>query len=299
MPQWQQQASMISHWVLYGLLFLLPLTGWLMSSASAYSVSWFNLIQLPDLVGPDPQLEEVLEEVHKTFAKILFLLASIHIVAALKHSLIDKDGAIGRISSSASTAVFVVVIILGVYGLTRTGTIATALEDLTASDLPVWNIDHESSDIRFTAEQAGVDFDGEWMLWSAEMRFDGDRLDDSSFDVNVVVSGVETNDDDRDQTLLDMEWFDATAHPEVFYRAVEFAETEDGYVAYGNIIVKGLAFPASLNFNVSVADGRYELDGTIDLDRLVLQIGTGEWADPTCVGQFVAVSVHVEATVTE
>jgi cytochrome b561 len=121
MPQWQQNASMISHWLLYGLLFLLPITGWLMSSASANSVSWFNIIQLPDLVGPDPGLEDVLEEVHETFAKILFLLASIHIIAALKHSLYDKDGAIGRISSALSIGLFIAVIVLGVYILTNTG----------------------------------------------------------------------------------------------------------------------------------------------------------------------------------
>lgn len=121
MPQWQQQASTISHWLLYGLLFLLPITGWLMSSASANSVSWFNVIQLPDLVGPDPALQDVLEEVHETFAKILFLLASIHILAALKHSLYDKDGAVGRISSAISIALFFGVIALGVFTLTNTG----------------------------------------------------------------------------------------------------------------------------------------------------------------------------------
>lgn len=120
MPQWQQQASMISHWLLYGLLFLLPISGWLMTSASAQSVSWFTIIQLPDLVGPDPALEEVLEEVHETFAKILFLLASVHILAALKHSLYDKDGAIGRISSAISIALFFIVIVLGVLTLTIT-----------------------------------------------------------------------------------------------------------------------------------------------------------------------------------
>jgi cytochrome b561 len=120
MPQWQQHASMISHWLLYGLLFLLPISGWLMVSAAADSVSWFNTIQLPDLVGPDPAIEDVLEEVHETFAKILFLLASIHILAALKHSLYDKDGAIGRISSAISIALFLGVIVLGVITLTST-----------------------------------------------------------------------------------------------------------------------------------------------------------------------------------
>lgn len=126
MPQWQQNASIISHWLLYALLFLLPVTGWLMSSASAESASWFNLIPLPDLVGPNPELEEVLEEVHETFAKILLLLAGIHIVAALKHSLIDKDGALGRISSLPGVATFILIILLGMFLLAGTGNAAPA-----------------------------------------------------------------------------------------------------------------------------------------------------------------------------
>ncbi len=56
MPGWQTIASHISHWTLYGLIFMMPITGWLMSSASAYSVSWFNLVPLPDLVSADPDL---------------------------------------------------------------------------------------------------------------------------------------------------------------------------------------------------------------------------------------------------
>jgi cytochrome b561 len=118
-PEWQQTAAEISHWLLYALLFLLPITGWLMSSASANSVVWFNLVQIPDLVAEDPQLQEVLEEVHATFAKLLLLLAAIHVLAAIKHSLFGKSGAMERISSVAGIVAFVVVIVLGVYALGR------------------------------------------------------------------------------------------------------------------------------------------------------------------------------------
>lgn len=117
MPAWQRTASYVSHWTLYGLLFLMPVTGWLMSSASAYSVSWFNLVQLPDFIGPDEGLEATLEEVHETLAKVLFVLAAIHIAAALKHTFINKDGVLRRISSPVSIAIFVVVIVGGYLSL--------------------------------------------------------------------------------------------------------------------------------------------------------------------------------------
>jgi cytochrome b561 len=50
MGRWQVRAAHAGHGLLYGLLFALPITGWLTSSASAYSVSWFNLFTFPDLV---------------------------------------------------------------------------------------------------------------------------------------------------------------------------------------------------------------------------------------------------------
>lgn len=310
MPAWQQTASEISHWLLYALLFLLPISGWLMSSASANSVSWFNLIRIPDLVAPDPRLKQVLEEVHETFARLLLVLAGIHVLAAAKHALIARDAAMRRISSTAGIAAFAAIIVLGVYGLARVSVQSTAVTNpgrtatspktqLRHSDLPVWNIDHSSSYIRFTGEQAGTEFSGEWLLWNAEIHFDRDILDAGSIDVNVLVSSVDTQDDDRDRTLQDPEWFDSAGFPQAFYQADEFLPgDESGYVANGRIIVRGLSTPAPLKFDVTENDGRLLLDGVARLDRLAIGIGTGEWSDPASVGRSVSVQVHVEATVT-
>jgi cytochrome b561 len=310
MPNWQRSASEISHWTLYALLFLLPLTGWLMSSASAATVSWFNIIVLPDLVGADPELEEVLEEVHETFAKILLLLASIHILAALKHSLIDGHAALRRITSPVSIVVFLLLIVAGLYALGRvdiagnaspaTREPPAALSSSQGSEPPLWQIDHAVSSIRFTGNQVGAGFDGEWTLWSAAIRFDAERLERRSFDVNVVVAGVETGDDERDETIVDADWFDVAQHPEVLYRASSFKHAAGGgFTADGNIVVKGLAYPAELSFSVGREGDRAVLDGIAELDRLALRLGTGDWADPAWVGQFVTVDVHVEATVTD
>jgi len=119
MPAWQRTASYVSHWTLYGLLFLMPVTGWLMSSASGSAVGWFNLLQLPHLVGPDEGLEATLEEVHGTLAKVMFVVAATHIAAGLKHAFINRDGALRRISSPLSVAVFVIVIVGGLVALSK------------------------------------------------------------------------------------------------------------------------------------------------------------------------------------
>ncbi len=96
MPRWQQLAANLNHWALYALLFAMPLSGWMMSSASNYPVSWFGLAQLPDLVLPDRSLKEQLEEVHELLATILISLALLHVAAALKHQFFDRDGLLFR-----------------------------------------------------------------------------------------------------------------------------------------------------------------------------------------------------------
>jgi cytochrome b561 len=96
MPRWQEIAARLNHWALYALLFALPLSGWLMSSAANRPVSWFGLAQLPDFIAPDPGLKEVFEEVHETFVNVLFVLAGLHVAAAVKHQFIDRDGLLWR-----------------------------------------------------------------------------------------------------------------------------------------------------------------------------------------------------------
>jgi cytochrome b561 len=96
MPRWQTIAARVSHAALYTLLFAMPLTGWMMSSASNYPVSWFGFVQLPDLVAPDHALKETLHEVHETLSNILIALASLHLLAVLKHQFLDRDGLIFR-----------------------------------------------------------------------------------------------------------------------------------------------------------------------------------------------------------
>ena len=102
-PRWQVIASRVSHYSLYGILLAMPISGWLMSSAAEVSVTWFNLVQMPDFVAPNHELHEIFEEIHKLLAKLLFVIASLHILAALKHGLFDKDGVLQRMLPASET----------------------------------------------------------------------------------------------------------------------------------------------------------------------------------------------------
>ena len=102
MPIWQEKVMTLTHVSLYLLMFAIPMVGWLMSSAKGYTVNYFGLFDLPDLLGKDKVLGHQLKEVHELLANVLVALVGLHVLAALKHQFIDKDGLLSRMSFSRS-----------------------------------------------------------------------------------------------------------------------------------------------------------------------------------------------------
>jgi cytochrome b561 len=96
LPRWQHVVSHVTHQLLYVLIFAVPLSGWLMSSAKGFTTVWFGVLPLPDLVGKSKELGDVLATVHQGLNVVLFLLVAMHVAAALKHRFIDRDDILSR-----------------------------------------------------------------------------------------------------------------------------------------------------------------------------------------------------------
>jgi cytochrome b561 len=96
MPRWQAAVAHLTHRLLYALMIIQPLSGWLYSSADGYPVVYLKLWQLPDLVPKNKDLAEVLERVHVTCAWVLFGVVMLHVAGALKHHFIDRDATLKR-----------------------------------------------------------------------------------------------------------------------------------------------------------------------------------------------------------
>jgi len=93
---WQQRAASLMHALLYALLLLQPLTGWLFSSAAGRQVVYLNLIPLPNLVDRNPALGALFKELHGTCGALLAAIVALHAVAALKHHFVDRDDTLRR-----------------------------------------------------------------------------------------------------------------------------------------------------------------------------------------------------------
>ncbi|WP_374438581.1 cytochrome b [Inhella sp.] len=96
MPAWQARAAHAVHGLLYLLMFGVPLLGWAYSNAAGFPVVWFGVLPLPDFVGKNPELAEVLKGLHKLAAWSLLLLILAHAAAAIKHQFVDRDRLLDR-----------------------------------------------------------------------------------------------------------------------------------------------------------------------------------------------------------
>jgi cytochrome b561 len=96
MTRFERAAARGTHGAFYVLLFAMPLTGWMMSSAKSYSVSWFGLFTWPNLIGKNETAFNLLRSTHETLSDVLFVIAVLHILAALKHHFWNKDNVLLR-----------------------------------------------------------------------------------------------------------------------------------------------------------------------------------------------------------
>jgi cytochrome b561 len=90
LPEWQQVAARTVHLFFYALMLALPISGWLMSSAGGYPVSFFG-VALPDPVPVNPAHFRLWVEVHRWLGYALALLLALHAGAALYHALVRRD----------------------------------------------------------------------------------------------------------------------------------------------------------------------------------------------------------------
>jgi cytochrome b561 len=104
MPAWQRNLAGATHVLLYLLMFAVPLSGWLMSSAKGFQTVWFGVLPLPDLLDKDKELGDLLQQLHILLNFSMAALVVAHFGAALKHHFFDRDEVLARMIPFLGTA---------------------------------------------------------------------------------------------------------------------------------------------------------------------------------------------------
>lgn len=95
-PAWERRAATATHWTLYALLMLMPLSGYVINSAANFPMLVWGVLPLPNVTGENEGLQELAERVHLTLFWLLAVLVVLHVAAALRHHFLLKDDVLRR-----------------------------------------------------------------------------------------------------------------------------------------------------------------------------------------------------------
>ena len=90
-PLWEKVLAKVTQAILYILICLMPISGWMMSSLADQPVTLFGLITLPMLVAPNAETMESFQDMHEIQSWILLGAIALHAGAALRHHFIKRD----------------------------------------------------------------------------------------------------------------------------------------------------------------------------------------------------------------
>ena len=105
MKAWERVAAHGTHILLYGLMLAMPISGWLMVSASPWGIPTvlYGMIEVPHILPQNAEVEAVMKSVHGGLSKLLIAAFVLHVAAALRHQFVLKDGVLLRMMPARRT----------------------------------------------------------------------------------------------------------------------------------------------------------------------------------------------------
>jgi polyisoprenoid-binding protein YceI len=157
-----------------------------------------------------------------------------------------------------------------------------------------YRVDRIGSSVTFKAVQQGARFSGSFERFGGDVSFDP-ATTTGRIDATVELASVDTGNPERDNVLRTPDWFDVARFPTARFVATAFRRTASGFAADGELTLRDVRRPATLEFRFTLPDaaGRARLQGTLAVRRLDFGIGRGEWTDTTYVGNAVDVAIDV------
>ena len=160
-----------------------------------------------------------------------------------------------------------------------------------------WQVDTDASRVGFVATYDGIPFEARFERFTADIRFDPERLSASRFDVRMDISSVNSDSVDRDEGMLDAEWFDSSEHPTASFTADRFRALGDGrFEAQGQLTIKGISREIVLPFTWQASGKTAQLTAETSVKRLDFDIGIGEWKTDGTIGFDVTAQADLKLT---
>ena len=95
-PRVERFLAGLSHALLYALMIVIPLSGWVINSAANFPFKVFGIARLPEIVEPDKATQELASDVHLGLVITLVVILAVHIAAALRHHMVKRNDVLSK-----------------------------------------------------------------------------------------------------------------------------------------------------------------------------------------------------------
>jgi len=318
----EKVAAQIVTFLFYVLMLAVPVTGWLVVSASPTGIPTLLFLVRglvwPDLpVAPDAALETMVGNIHAFLAYSFVLLLFLHIAGALKHSLFDGVAEMSRMlptqglphqrakKASAGLALLLF-LVLGLGGLLlghfQTGTHMVAgrqaaqsndsLSDIASPFTTNWVVDHQKSSLTYKLDFSGVTQNGRAESWRAFVYFDPAQPDTAKAQVVINAASIRYDDSFISDSVGEEDGLDVATYPQILIMLDSFVPRQTDWLATGTITIRGITRPVSLPFTFTEQDNRAYVSGSAVIERLLFDIG--KESDPDC--GWLDNKIHIKVT---
>lgn len=148
-----------------------------------------------------------------------------------------------------------------------------------------WQAAPPQSRLTFSAVQAGAEFQGQFKRFNANVAFDPAKPAECQFDVTIDVASVDSQDQERDDTLKSADLFDAARFAQARYVSKGCTAKGQQFTSNGKLTLRNVTRDVPISFTF---DGK-ALKGNAQLKRLDFGVGQGDWKDTEWVANEVKV----------
>jgi polyisoprenoid-binding protein YceI len=153
----------------------------------------------------------------------------------------------------------------------------------------------DKSEIRFLSKQMGVNVEGRFRKWKANIAFDPKDPARSKADLEIDLGSIDLASEESENEVKGKVWFDAAKFPVAKFTSSAIRQTgPDKYEIAGALTIKGITKDEVVPIAIKKdASGLSVAEGSFTLKRLDFHIGEGDWADPSTVANEVLVRVRM------
>lgn len=118
--------------------------------------------------------------------------------------------------------------------------------------ISIWKADTNKAQVNFSVKGPFGTVHGKFSGLKADIKFDHDNLDKSSVSASIDAKTVSTGISLRNKDLRNKEiWLNTDKYPTISFKSDKIEKNGNGYVAVGNLTLKGKTKPTQIPFTFS------------------------------------------------